>query len=110
MIEGRRSKKVGSDCTECFDLGNVDASIIRGGRLRAAKSQVEIIKRYKCGRRLLNVGCGEAFPLFHASQAGYTAKGIELSRDGQNMREGNSTWMWKQRRLESFCFRTTILM
>ena len=60
---------------------SVDASIIRESRLRATKSQVELIKRYKKGTNLLDIGCGEAFFLFNASKAGYVAKGIELSQD-----------------------------
>ncbi|PIP47899.1 MAG: hypothetical protein COX14_04940 [Chloroflexi bacterium CG23_combo_of_CG06-09_8_20_14_all_45_10] len=60
---------------------SVDASIIRESRLRAAKSQVELIKRYKKGTNLLDIGCGEGFFLFNASRAGYVAKGIELSQD-----------------------------
>lgn len=60
---------------------SIDASIIRESRLRAAKSQVELIKRYKKGTNLLDIGCGEGFFLFNASRAGYVAKGIELSQD-----------------------------
>jgi 2-polyprenyl-3-methyl-5-hydroxy-6-metoxy-1,4-benzoquinol methylase len=60
---------------------SVDASIIRESRLRATKSQVELIKRYKKGTSLLDIGCGEGFFLFNASKAGYSAKGIELSKD-----------------------------
>ncbi|GAI02848.1 unnamed protein product, partial [marine sediment metagenome] len=40
---------------------SVDASIIRESRLRATKSQVELIKRYKKGTNLLDIGCGEGF-------------------------------------------------
>lgn len=58
-----------------------DVSIIRESRLRATKSQVELIKRYKKGTNLLDIGCGEGFFLFNASKAGYSAKGIELSQD-----------------------------
>jgi len=60
---------------------SVDASIIRESRLRATKSQVELIKRYKKGTNLLDIGCGEGFFLCNASKAGYVAKGIELSQD-----------------------------
>jgi len=60
---------------------SADASIIRESRLRAAKSQVELIKRYKKGTNLLDIGCGEGFFLYNASRAGYVAKGIELSQD-----------------------------
>jgi len=60
---------------------SIDATIVRESRLRATKSQVELIKRYKKGTTLLDVGCGEGFFLFNASKAGYTTKGIELSQD-----------------------------
>jgi len=58
-----------------------DAPIVRRSRLLAAKSQVGLIKKYKKGTSLLDIGCGEGFSLFKASQTGYTAKGIELSQD-----------------------------
>ncbi len=58
-----------------------DAAIIKESRLRAAESQVELVKKYKDGVYLLDIGCGEGFFLFNASKFGYTAKGIELSRD-----------------------------
>ena len=58
-----------------------DAAIIKESRLRAAESQVELVKKYKEGTRLLDVGCGEGFFLFNASKAGYTTKGIEISQD-----------------------------
>jgi len=60
---------------------SIDASIIRESRLRAAKSQLELIQRYKKGTNLLDIGCGEGFFLFNASKAGYRAKGVELSQD-----------------------------
>lgn len=59
----------------------VDASIIRDGRLRASASQVQLVKKYKNGIYLLDIGCGEGFFLFNASRAGYMTKGIELSQD-----------------------------
>jgi len=62
-------------------MGNTDAPIIRGSRLRAAKSQLGLIKKYKNGTTLLDIGCGEGFFLFNASKAGYTTKGIEISQD-----------------------------
>jgi 2-polyprenyl-3-methyl-5-hydroxy-6-metoxy-1,4-benzoquinol methylase len=58
-----------------------DASIIRKIRLRNSRSQVELIKQYKNGTYLLDIGCGEGFFLFSASRSGYTTKGIELSQD-----------------------------
>ena len=58
-----------------------DAAIIKESRLRATESQVELVKKYKDGTRLLDVGCGEGFFLFNASKAGYTTKGIEISQD-----------------------------
>ena len=62
-------------------MGNTDAPIIRGSRLRATKSQLGLIKKYKSGTTLLDIGCGEGFFLFNASKAGYTTKGIEISQD-----------------------------
>jgi 2-polyprenyl-3-methyl-5-hydroxy-6-metoxy-1,4-benzoquinol methylase len=64
-----------------FQRRNVDAPIIREARLTATESQVGLIKRYRNGTRLLDIGCGEGFFLFNASKAGYTAKGIEISQD-----------------------------
>jgi len=58
-----------------------DASIIRESRLRATKSQVALVSKYRKGTSLLDIGCGEGFFLFNASNAGYSAKGIELSQD-----------------------------
>lgn len=60
---------------------SVDVSIIRGGRLRATKSQAQLIKKYNHSTSLLDVGCGEGFFLFNASKAGYVAKGVELSQE-----------------------------
>jgi len=60
---------------------STDASIIRESRLRASKSQIGLVKRYKNGTYLLDIGCGEGFFLFNASNAGYITKGIELSQD-----------------------------
>ena len=74
-------EKVSKINGDCFRMGNIDGSIIRGGRLRAAKSQLEIIERCKCGTKVFDVDCGEGFPLFNASKSGYTGRGIELSRD-----------------------------
>jgi len=62
-------------------MGNTDASIIRSSRLRAAKSQLGLIKKYKSGTTLLDIGCGEGFFLFNAANAGYITKGVELSQD-----------------------------
>jgi 2-polyprenyl-3-methyl-5-hydroxy-6-metoxy-1,4-benzoquinol methylase len=73
-----RASKINEDYSE---MESAVASIIRKSRLRAAKSQVQLIKRYKSGTKLLDIGCGEGFFLFSASAAGYTTKGIELSRD-----------------------------
>jgi 2-polyprenyl-3-methyl-5-hydroxy-6-metoxy-1,4-benzoquinol methylase len=49
--------------------------------LRAGKSQLGLIKKYKSGTTLLDIGCGEGFFLSNASQAGYTGKGIEISQN-----------------------------
>jgi 2-polyprenyl-3-methyl-5-hydroxy-6-metoxy-1,4-benzoquinol methylase len=40
-----------------------------------------LIKKYKSGTSLLDIGCGEGFFLSNASKAGYTTKGVELSQD-----------------------------
>lgn len=58
-----------------------DACIIRKIRLSNSESQVKLIKQYKNGAHLLDIGCGEGFFLFSASRSGYTTKGIELSQD-----------------------------
>ena len=60
---------------------SADVSIIRENRLRASESQVGLVKQYKNGTYLLDIGCGEGFFLFNASRAGYITKGIELSQD-----------------------------
>jgi 2-polyprenyl-3-methyl-5-hydroxy-6-metoxy-1,4-benzoquinol methylase len=60
---------------------SVDVSIIRGGRLRATKSQAQLVKKYNNSTSLLDVGCGEGFFLFNASKAGYITKGVELSQE-----------------------------
>ena len=60
---------------------NNDASIIRGSRLKAAKSQVHLLRKYNQGTDLLDIGCGEGFFLFNASRMGYTVKGIELCQE-----------------------------
>ena len=73
-----KASKINGDYSK---MGNTDAPIIRGSRLRAAKSQLGLIKKYKNGTTLLDIGCGEGFFLFNASKAGYTTKGIEISQD-----------------------------
>jgi 2-polyprenyl-3-methyl-5-hydroxy-6-metoxy-1,4-benzoquinol methylase len=60
---------------------SVDATIIKESRLSTAESQVELVKKYKDGVQLLDIGCGEGFFVFNASKAGYTTKGIEISQD-----------------------------
>ncbi len=64
-----------------FQMASIDASIIRESRLSATESQLGLVKRYKNGTRLLDIGCGEGFFLSNASRAGYITKGIELSQD-----------------------------
>jgi len=73
-----KASKINGDYSK---MGNPDAPIIRESRLRAAKSQLGLIKNYKNGTTLLDVGCGEGFFLFNASEAGYNTKGVELSQD-----------------------------
>jgi len=62
-------------------MKSVDAAVIRDSRLRATKSQVQLVKKYSDGTRLLDIGCGEGFFLFSASKFGYTTKGVEPSED-----------------------------
>jgi 2-polyprenyl-3-methyl-5-hydroxy-6-metoxy-1,4-benzoquinol methylase len=73
-----KASKINQDYSE---MENTGVSIIRESRLRATKSQAQLIKRYKSGTSLLDIGCGGGFFLFNASKAGYTTKGIELSQD-----------------------------
>jgi ubiquinone/menaquinone biosynthesis C-methylase UbiE len=42
---------------------------------------VGFIKRHDNNTKLLDVGCGEGFFLFNATEAGYITKGVELSRN-----------------------------
>jgi len=60
---------------------NTHAPTVRDSFLRTAQSQLRLIKRYASGTNLLDVGCAQGFFLFHASKAGYSAKGIEISQD-----------------------------
>jgi len=60
---------------------NTHAPTIRESYLHTAKSQVQLIKKYKRGTSLLDVGCAQGFFLFNASKVGYTTKGVELSQD-----------------------------
>lgn len=60
---------------------STDASTIRQIRLSNSQSQVRLVRQYKNGSRLLDIGCGEGFFLFSASRSGYTTEGIELSQD-----------------------------
>jgi len=73
-----RENRINEDYTK---RKSIDVSIIRENRLRASKSQVELIKKYKKGANLLDIGCGEGFFLFNASKAGFRVKGVELSQD-----------------------------
>jgi len=72
-----KASKISEDYSR---MESADVSIIRGSRLRAAKSQLGLIERYKNGTHLLDIGCGEGFFLYNASKAGYSTKGIELSQ------------------------------
>ena len=58
-----------------------DASIISCSRLKAAKSQVQLIGKHSLGVNLLDIGCGEGFFLFTASKMGHIVRGVELSCD-----------------------------
>ncbi len=62
-------------------MESIDAPVMRGSRLRAAKSQLQLLKKHTSGTNLLDIGCGEGFFLFSASKAGYVTKGVELSQD-----------------------------
>ncbi|MFO7773548.1 MAG: class I SAM-dependent methyltransferase [Dehalococcoidia bacterium] len=62
-------------------MKSIDASIVRRSRLTVSQSQVSLIKQYKNGTYLLDIGCGEGFFLFNAAGAGYATKGVELSQD-----------------------------
>ena len=73
-----KASKINGDYSK---MENTDAPIIRGSRLRAARSQLGLIRRHKNGTTLLDIGCGEGFFLFHAAKHGYTTKGIEVSQD-----------------------------
>lgn len=73
-----KASKINGDYSR---MKNADALIIRGSRLRAAKSQLGLIRKHKNGTTLLDIGCGEGFFLFNAAEHGYTAKGIEISKD-----------------------------
>jgi 2-polyprenyl-3-methyl-5-hydroxy-6-metoxy-1,4-benzoquinol methylase len=73
-----KADKINGDYSK---MSNTDVPIIRRSRLRAAKSQLGLIKKYKSGTTLLDIGCGEGFFLSNASQAGYTSKGIEISQN-----------------------------
>jgi 2-polyprenyl-3-methyl-5-hydroxy-6-metoxy-1,4-benzoquinol methylase len=64
-----------------YRMKSIYTSIIQPSRLRAAKSQVQLINKYSNGASLLGIGCGEGFFLFNAANAGYSTKGIELSQD-----------------------------
>jgi 2-polyprenyl-3-methyl-5-hydroxy-6-metoxy-1,4-benzoquinol methylase len=72
-----KASKINGDYSK---MENHDAPIIQRSRLRAAKSQLGLIKKHKNGTTLLDIGCGEGFFLFNASKAGYTTKGIEISQ------------------------------
>jgi 2-polyprenyl-3-methyl-5-hydroxy-6-metoxy-1,4-benzoquinol methylase len=73
-----KASKINGDYSK---MENTDALIIRGSRLRAAKSQLGLIGKHKNGTTLLDIGCGEGFFLFNAAEHGYTTKGIEISKD-----------------------------
>ncbi len=79
-----KASKINGDYSK---MGNNDAPIIRGSRLRAAKSQLGLIRKHKDGKTLLDIGCGEGFFLFNATKAGYTTKGIEISQDAAEYAE-----------------------
>lgn len=69
---------------------SLDAAIIAKARLHASKAQVELVKKFKVAACLLSdVGCGEGFFLFNASQSGYVVKGVELSQEAAAHGESN---------------------
>ena len=72
-----KASKISEDYSQ---MESADVSIIRRSRLRATKSQLGLIEKYKNGTHLLDIGCGEGFFLYNASKAGYNARGIELSQ------------------------------
>ncbi|HXZ29574.1 MAG TPA: class I SAM-dependent methyltransferase [Dehalococcoidia bacterium] len=72
----------GSNINEAYSqMKSVDAAIIRESRLRAAESQLKLVKKHNDGAHLLDIGCGEGFFLFNASKFGYSTKGVEPSQD-----------------------------
>ncbi len=79
-----KASKINGDYSK---MENTDAYIIRGSRLRAAKSQLGLIKKHKSGTTLLDIGCGEGFFLFNAAKHGYITKGIEISQDAAEYAE-----------------------
>jgi 2-polyprenyl-3-methyl-5-hydroxy-6-metoxy-1,4-benzoquinol methylase len=73
-----KASKINGDYSK---MENTDAPIIRGSRLRTAKSQLGLIKKHKNSATILDIGCGEGFFLFSAAKQGYTTKGIEISQN-----------------------------
>ncbi len=73
-----KASKINGDYSK---MENADAPIIRGSRLRAAKSQMALIKKHKNSATILDIGCGEGFFLSNAARHGYTTKGIEISQN-----------------------------
>ena len=72
-----REEKINNDYSQ---MNSIDATIVRGSRLRAAKSQVRMINKYINGTSFLDIGCGEGFFPSTAASAGYSTKGIEISQ------------------------------
>ncbi len=71
-----REDKIRDDYIE----GEIESALDTESRLFATISQVKLLKRYKNGGKLLDIGCGEGFFLYNASKVGFLPTGIEISK------------------------------